>query len=388
MNYNEALDYLFSIQKGMKLGTVAISELLKALGNPEKTFRSIHIAGTNGKGSVSTKIAKALSLAGYKTGLYTSPHISSFRERIQIDGELISENQVIELLQEILNISTLPTFFETTTLLAFLHFAKEKVDYAVVETGIGGRKDATNTILPELSIITSIGLDHTEILGDTLEKIVYEKAGIIKEDTPIFIGPTVPYKEIKAVSDQKNASLIQIRDSFSTYDEENSAIAKAALEYLGIGDTFIQEGCLARPSCRLEKVSEHPIILDVAHNPDGLKALFKSLEHLYPNQKFACIIGLSDSKDIDGCLDILTRNVSHLYIIQANHRGIPAGILSKKLDAMTFPHYTTSLSMKEVLERTTGPLLIAGTFFIMNEARALLGLEFPQDPKELNEKMK
>lgn len=372
----------------MKLGTSTIGTILKTLGHPEKTFRSIHIAGTNGKGSVSTKIAKALSLAGYKTGLYTSPHISCFRERIQINGEMISEECVVKNLENLLKLNIPLTFFETTTLLAYLHFAQEKVDYAVIETGIGGRKDATNTLIPELSIITSIGLDHTEILGDSLEKIAYEKAGIIKEGIPVLIGPSVPVKEIKAVADQKKSTLIEISGTFPSYDDENSDIAKFALQHLEVEENFIQEGCLARPPCRIEKVRELPIILDVAHNPDGLTALFKSLKYLYPNKKFKAIVGLSDSKDIDGCLQILTQHVSFIYLVQAKHRGTSTVILAKKLDAMHFVHYTTSLSIQEILKDNTEPLLICGTFFIMNEARRLLGLNCPQDPNELNEKIR
>lgn len=375
MNYKSALAYLFSINTEMKLGTDTVGQLLASLGHPEKTFRSIHIAGTNGKGSVSTKIAKALQLAGYKTGLYTSPHISCFRERIQINGELISETQLVEHLQKILALNIRSTFFETTTLLASLHFAHEKVDYAVIETGIGGRKDATNTIIPELSIITSIGMDHTEILGDTLEKITYEKAGIIKDGVPVFIGPRVSFIV---------PPFTQIEGSFPTYDEENSAIASAALTHLGIDSRCIQEGCLARPPCRIEEVKNTPIILDVAHNPDGMTALFKSLEHLYPNQKFASIVGLSASKDIDGCLKILTKNVSHIFLVQAKHRGTPTQLLAAKLDAMGYRNYSFQ-TMQEVLKNNKGPLLICGTFFIMNEARKLLGLEFPEDPAELNE---
>ena len=289
-------------------------------------------------------------------------------------------------LEEILKLEQQPTFFETTTLLAFLHFAKEKVDYAVIETGIGGRKDATNTILPDLSIITSIGFDHMEILGETLEKIAYEKAGIIKKNTPVLIGPSVPKKEIEPVAIEKSSPLTQISGDFFTFDEENSAIAKAALRHLGIDDTLIHQGCLVRPPCRIEEVSGQPIILDVAHNPDGLRSLFKSLAHLYPNQTFACIAGFSDSKDIDGCLEILTRNVSHIYLVQAEHRGAPTLELSKKLDKLLSSQYSKHLSIKEAIETHKGPLLICGTFFIMNEARNCLGLESPKDPQELNEK--
>ena len=388
MNYNSALQYLFSINKGMKLGLDSIEQLLSALGHPEKEFRSIHVAGTNGKGSVSTKIAKALQLAGYKTGLYTSPHISCFRERIQINGELISETQVTEYLEKILQLNKQPTFFEITTLLAFLHFAHEKVDYAVIETGIGGRKDATNTIIPELSIITSISKDHMDILGDTIEKITLEKAGIIKTRVPVIIGPSVPKNVIEPVANQLNSALTQIEGVFSTFDEENSAIAKAALKYLKIDNRFIESGCLVRPPCRIEKVRNipYPIILDVAHNPDGLKALFKSLKNLYPNQTFTSIAGFSDSKDIDGCLEILTENVSHIYLIQAKHRGTSVSMLASKLDSLKFPHYTTDLGMKEILETNNTPLLISGTFFIMNEAKKLLGFPCIEDPEELNEK--
>ncbi len=379
MNYNSALAHLFSIHPGMKLGLSTIEELLSRLGHPEKTFRTIHIAGTNGKGSVSTKIAKALSLAGYKTGLYTSPHISSFRERIQINGELISEDQVVQHLSKVQNFNT--TFFEATTLLAYLHFAQEKVDYAVIETGIGGRKDATNTIIPELSIITSIGMDHMEILGDTIEKIAYEKAGIIKENVPVFIGPSVPCHVIK----QKHT---QIMGPFATFDEENSALAKAALTHLKIDETCIEAGCRVRPPCRIEQVADTPIILDVAHNPDGMTALFKSLAHLYPNLKFAALVGLSDSKDIDGCLQILTENVSHIYLVQAKHRGTPTANLAAKLDAINYPHYTSSLTIQEVLAQNSIPLLVCGTFFIMNETKKALGIKLPEDPAELNEKIR
>lgn len=376
MKYADAIAYLFSIHsRGIKLSLEEMKLALKKLSIP--FFKTIHIAGTNGKGSVSTKIAKSLELAGYKVGLYTSPHISSFRERIQINGSYIPEKAVVEHLKTIQNHSINATFFETATLMAFLYFAKEQVDYAVIETGLGGRKDATNCITPELSIITSIAIDHQEILGNTIEAIAYEKAGIIKKNIPALIGPRVPFQMIRQTTE---TDLYQVKGIFSTFDEENSAIAKQALHLLNIKHTG---GCSIRPPCRLEQVDEsRPIILDVAHNPDGLKALFKSLRFLYPKKTFSAIIGLSDSKDIEGCLHILTKHTTQLHLIQAKHRGAPLNLLSSYLGK--FPHQI-HLSLKDALNHSSGPLLICGTFFIMDEARKALNLPYPSDPVQLNE---
>lgn len=357
--------------------------VLELLGHPEKNYRTIHIAGTNGKGSVSTKIASALQAAGYKTGLFTSPHISSFRERIQINGELITEQNVVEHLKQIQALSYNLTFFETVTLMAFLHFSEQQVDYAVIETGIGGRKDATNCILPAASVITSIGFDHMEILGSTIEAITYEKAGIIKEGTPLVIGPTVPKTVISAIK----SDFIAVQGPFSTFDEENSAIAKAALAVLEIPQGAIMEGCNKRPPCRIQEVIKdtHPIILDVAHNPEGLKALFRSLDHRHPGKTFAAIVGLSSSKDIKGCLEVLIQYASHLYLVQAEHRGCPVKILTQELKSLNFDKFTTCHSIKEIIQTHDGPLVICGTFFIMRQAQEALGILAAQDPVELNE---
>lgn len=389
MNYKEALHYLFSINQSekIKLGLERIQALLDSLGNPEKAFKSIHIAGTNGKGSVSTKIATALQHAGKKVGLYTSPHISSFRERIQINGILISEDDVALHLSKILELDIKPTFFETTTLLAFLYFANTRVDYAVIETGLGGRKDATNCITPQVSIITSIAEDHTEILGNTLEAIAIEKGGIIKEHVPVIIGPKVPLKTIASIAAQKKSPLTRVLGNFLTFDEENSALAKTTLESLQIPRHAIIKGCLARPPCRIETIQTvpFPIILDVAHNPNGLNTLFKSLHHLYPNTQFSALIGLSDSKDIDSCLNVLIDHASHIYLVQAKHRGTPTSLLVSRLDHLGFQNYTECTSIEEALHKNQEPLVITGTFFIMDEARQALKLSYPTDPFELNE---
>ena len=201
MTYQETLDFMFSqLPMYHRIGAAAYKadiqptiDLMEALGNPERKFRSIHVAGTNGKGSVSHFLASILQEAGCKVGLYTSPHLVDFRERIRINGEMIPQQEVVDFVEKKLSTFHFPlSFFEMTVGLAFDYFAREKVDIAVIEVGMGGRLDSTNVITPLLSVITNIGLDHTQFLGDTLEKIAFEKAGIIKEGVPVVIGETQP----------------------------------------------------------------------------------------------------------------------------------------------------------------------------------------------------
>jgi dihydrofolate synthase / folylpolyglutamate synthase len=309
MLYSSLLQRLYqrTTSRGMKLGMDNIHRLTQAFQCPQTSFKTVHIAGTNGKGSVSTKIAKTLELQGLRVGLYTSPHISSFRERIKINGEMITEEKVIAYLQDIFEITDhlqIPaTFFEMTTLLAFRHFATERVDWAVLETGLGGRLDATNIVDPIASVITSISHDHTEILGNTLDEITREKAGIIKAKKPVIIGPRVPYNIVKPIADNVGAPCIQVQGIFDDFEQENRAIAKCALEYLHYPLYDIMQGLEAIPACRMEIISvpQHPrpIILDVAHNPDGLEKLFQSIRRKFPHETYRVICGLSKSKDIN-----------------------------------------------------------------------------------------
>ena len=211
MTYLQTIDYMYAhLPMYSRIGTVAYKEdlhntiaLCNALDNPETKFKSIHIAGTNGKGSTSHMLAAILQMAGYKTGLYTSPHLKDFRERIKVNGEMVSESFVVEFVErtKILSEKIQPSFFELTVAMAFDYFAQQQVDIAVIETGLGGRLDSTNIITPILSIITNIGYDHMNILGDTLEKIAGEKAGIIKPTIPVIIGEFLP--ETKAVFTNK-----------------------------------------------------------------------------------------------------------------------------------------------------------------------------------------
>src|SRR6188768_3314123 len=217
MNYQQTIEYLFSrLPMYSRIGAAAFKKdltntiiLCEYLGNPHQNFKSIHIAGTNGKGSVSHMLAAILQTAGYKTGLYTSPHLKDFRERIKVNGEEINEKFITGFTEKIKPLieEIEPSFFEITVAMAFDYFAEQKVDIAVIEVGLGGRFDSTNIISPVLSIITNIGWDHMNILGDSLEKIAYEKAGIIKTNVPVVIGEIIPETKpiFENIASEKNA---------------------------------------------------------------------------------------------------------------------------------------------------------------------------------------
>ena len=217
ITYQQILEYLLPMYSrigidAFKKDLTNIQKLCEFLGNPEKKFKSIHVAGTNGKGSVSHMLAAILQTAGYKTGLYTSPHLKDFRERIKIDGHMCSEEFVMDFTQRMKPLieEIEPSFFEITVAMAFEYFDEQKIDIAIIETGLGGRFDSTNIILPELSVITNIGWDHVNILGNSLEKIAYEKAGIIKQNVPVIIGEILPEtkKIFEQVAKEQNAPLV------------------------------------------------------------------------------------------------------------------------------------------------------------------------------------
>lgn len=388
-----------NISQGMKLGLSNMEQLQKELGYPDRTFRSIHVAGTNGKGSVCIKIAAALENAGYKVGLYTSPHISSFRERIKINQQMISEEAIEKILPPLFRLieeKNIPaTFFEITTLLALLYFAQEKVDYAVLETGLGGRLDATNVVTPCLSIITSISLDHTELLGKTIEEIAIEKAGIIKEKIPVIIGPHVPFEVIQPIAKKKQAPLFQVKERSALFEIENRAIAKAALEQLAIPFEDIQKGLEAKQPCRFEIIDE-TIVLDVAHNPDGIFHLFQALKERFPKKDFCLLFGLSKSKDLESCLKEIIPHAAHFHLIEStNGRAASKETLQQLLrelgvdDELISPHDSIAIGLKiakREAKKKDQILVIFGTFFIMADVRQALGFNEPRDELELNEK--
>src|ERR1035437_5438535 len=308
MDYYQILTYLFSqLAMYQKVGAQAYKPgldntitICKLLGNPENKFKSVHVAGTNGKGSVSHMLAAVLQSAGYKVGLYTSPHLKDFRERVKINGQMIPKKYVMDFFEK--NKSDFekinPSFFEWSTGLAFDYFAKEKIDIAIIETGLGGRLDSTNVITPLLSIITNISYDHQNLLGNTLEKIAYEKAGIIKQNGIVVIGEK--QKETKNIFEKKakdmNALLLYAEDFASskgiscglkgTYQQKNIPIVLLASEILNHLGYKINSKSVAKgfkDVCKLtglrgrwDTISKNPLIIaDIAHNEAGIKEVFR-----------------------------------------------------------------------------------------------------------------
>lgn len=357
------VEYLVSLQHfGVKLGIERMQDLVEKLGHPEKKYSSVHIAGTNGKGSCAAMLSSILIAQGYKVALYTSPHLKVFNERIQVNGKQISNEElldlVIEIRQKLGDEET--TFFEFTTAIAFLYFARQKVDIAIIEVGLGGRLDATNVITPNLSVITSIDLDHTKILGNSLEEIALEKAGIIKENVPVVCGENDfnLLKLFKTVCDQRNCELF-FRETKSEltrsdlygqcftsknvgynlallgeHQIENALTVLKTIEVLNkqgfiVFDESVQQGLLETnwPG-RLELHSLNPIILlDGAHNLAGMNVLCNFLkEHefeLFENKNSVCIVGISNGKDVKAMLSKLSEFFDSIIIVNAEHRAIP-----------------------------------------------------------------
>lgn len=344
--YSKTVNYLYDLQKhGIKLGLSNIERLTDILGKPQNSFRSVHIAGTNGKGSTTTMIASILRTSGWKVGMFTSPHLKSFTERIRVNGIPISESDVVSLTHKIresfAGTDLNPTFFEVVTALAFYYFALNKVDWAVIETGMGGRFDATNIIHPELSIITNIDIDHAEYLGDSIAAISHEKAGIIKQGVPVITAARQPeaIKKLSETAASINSAIHIYGKDFTSspvsaglnrqlfdykgyrtlenislnlsgsYQTVNASLVLRAMELLNESgeniDDISTRNSLSEIDLegRLEVVSEAPfIILDSAHNPEAAGRLSCSLKELFPGKKITMIIGIMKDKDITGIL--------------------------------------------------------------------------------------
>lgn len=374
MNYQETIDYLFNVTPLFQnIGKDAYKEGLdntiildNHFNNPHKKFRTIHIAGTNGKGSCSHTIAAILQSAGYKTGLYTSPHLIDFSERIKVNGEPVEKEFVIDFVKQNKDFfePLHPSFFELTTAMAFLYFAEKKVDVAVIEVGLGGRLDCTNIITPDLSIITNISFDHTQFLGNTLKDIAKEKAGIIKEKKPVIIGEYTP--ETKTVFEDKakstNSDIIfaednklingykqtenglllyksdKIKDLYGElnglYQVKNTnTILNAVYKLIGLGynidETNIKNGF--RNVCHLtglmgrwQKLEENPtIICDTGHNIGGMKYIVEQLSRM-KYDKLHIIIGMVNDKDISGVISLLPKNAKYYFTQASVKRALPA----------------------------------------------------------------
>ncbi|MCB1112586.1 MAG: bifunctional folylpolyglutamate synthase/dihydrofolate synthase [Chlamydiales bacterium] len=391
-NYSDLVSKLFELVKSGRFdpGLAAGQRLDGALGYPTRAFPAVHVAGTNGKGSVSLKVAKALQLSGKRVGLFTSPHISCFRERIKINDVMISEEEVEAYLPQVLDEAADATFFETTTLLAFYYFAKKKVDCAVIETGLGGAKDTTNILeKPLVCAITSISLEHTRHLGDTIEEITREKAGIIKEGVPVVIGPTVPEDLVREVAVAKSAPLLRIEGDFSDYDAENSAIAAAVLRLLSVDENCIAEALKVRPACRFEERHlpnrRHPVILDVAHNPAGIKKLFQQVRERYPDAPVQVVCGFGKEKDHAACFQVISAVAERVHLVDAqNHFGMTVEAMRSYVpDAIGYA--TPEEAVYAALE-SDAVVVVCGTFMIMPGARCALGIDEPRDLFNMNER--
>ena len=381
----------------------------------------IHVAGTNGKGSVALKVANTLQQYGLRVGLFCSPHVSSFRERMQINGELIGEEEVVKLLPPIYELCKehdIPaTFFEITTALAFSFYAHKKAQVVVLETGLGGRLDATNVVTsPAMSIITSIGLEHTRILGDTIEKIALEKGGIIKPNCPVLVGPHCPQDILRQCAKEKGSGQYYVPSDIlggaevetEDYDEENQQISKAALTLLKsshpnlfdpsspLTDGAMDQGVLVRPPCRFEQIMDSTsstnlkIVLDVAHNPPAMEYLVNKLQHTYPTSKFRFVVGMSSDKDLGQCGRSIMRvaKPDSIHLVEAAHpraakleaiRDADPKLLGCYCDLDDRSITKQIANAKSLATQNDEVLVVCGSVFLMAEAREALGFDEPRD---------
>lgn len=401
MKYKETLDWMFAqLPMYQQKGKVAFKDKLDNsinfalhLENPEKKFKSIHVAGTNGKGSSCHMLASVLQEAGYKVGLYTSPHLKDFRERIKINGKKISKKNVkqfIAINKFFLEEHTL-SFFEMTVGMAFHYFAEQKVDIAVIEVGLGGRLDSTNIIVPEVSLITNIGLDHTHLLGDTLEKIALEKAGIIKKGVPVVVSET--QAETKGIfsmlASQKKSSIVFAdqkdkvvypTDLLGKYQTKNVKGVLACLKELTgfkIKKKHITKGLLSVVNNtgllgRWQQLGQEPkIICDTAHNKEGLTLVLNQIKQ-QSFDKLHMVVGFVNDKKLDVILSMLPKDAMYYFVCP----NVPRGLQVKKLQQLARDFDLNGEAYKSVLEgfqfaksraKKNDFLYIGGSTFVVAE---------------------
>jgi len=426
MTYNQALEFIdarvpaFHLQgiKAYKADLGNIVQLLNFLENPQKRLKTIHVAGTNGKGSTSHMLTSILISAGYKTGLYTSPHLVSLRERIRVDGQMISEEKLVafvELVEEQIDVVQ-PSFFELMTAMSFWSFAEEKCDISVIETGLGGRLDATNILIPELSVITNIGLDHTDLLGDTLPLIAFEKAGIIKLSIPVIIGEKQVETEdvFRKVAQQREAPLqfadeqlrvdslsIQLNnkrlvnikrqnkdwlnalelDLIGEYQLKNILTVLAVIEQLNVSGWAISEEAiraglknsmlLSGLNGRWQTISTQPhVVCDTAHNAHGLSYVAKQAHAI--GGKLHLILGMVADKNVEEAILALPESATYYFTQASTPRAMPFAELLAKAARLN-RHGFAFLSVKEAFEaaktnaKDNDLILITGSNFLVGD---------------------
>ncbi|PQL93372.1 bifunctional folylpolyglutamate synthase/dihydrofolate synthase [Apibacter adventoris] len=404
ISYEEILEWLYSQvsnyqnigKSAYKPGFENILKLCNILGNPQNKFKSIHVAGTNGKGSVSNMTASILKESGYKVGLFTSPHLKNFAERIRINGKECPQEFIYQFLVEIQSYFSKdfnPSFFELTTAMSFSYFAKEKVDIAVIEVGLGGRLDSTNIIIPEVCAITSISMDHTDLLGDTLEKIAKEKAGIIKEGIPVVIGENK--ENIKSllinIAEEKkakhlDATLIQnnyVSDLKGIYQFQNIKTTLGIIKILqekgyNINNHAIENGLLHvnknmnfRGRWEILQQKDPLIVCDTAHNEDGFKQLsrqFKTLSYKH----LRIVIGFVKGKDLDKIFPLLPANGIYYFVKPSIKRGLSPNQYKMKIEQY-FSNYKIYDSVLEGFTNAKNDsdkkdiIFIGGSNFVVSE---------------------
>jgi dihydrofolate synthase/folylpolyglutamate synthase len=382
MNYQETLQYLYNLERfGIKLDLSNITSILGGLGNPHLEFPSVHVAGTNGKGSVAAMLHSILCESGYRAGLYTSPHLVDFRERIRVERERIEKTFIQDFVNRLRDEIDKEhyTFFEVTTAIAFEYFARKNVDLAIVETGLGGRLDATNMIKPLISIITNIGREHTKQLGNAIAQIAREKAGIIKEKVPTVTAVDQPeaLEAIQSVCAERSSELIHVQDE-STYTVSHSSVegskfhfSSDSVKYEGLelnlpGEHQVLNAATALTAiqkldqlgwridepairsglkkinwrARLEVFRKKPLVLlDVAHNPAGIKAMINALEQFFPEKRIIFVVGVMQDKDHQSMLQEISKKAKFVILTKpAYKRAAEPESLTQTVEEESIPH--------------------------------------------------
>ena len=429
MNYTETLDYLFSSMPSFqqiggdayKPGLERIVEFCRTIGNPQRNYFVIHVAGTNGKGSVSNMLAAVLQQAGYQTGLFTSPHLTDFRERIRVNGEMISKQKVVNFVDRYkAEMSRLQlSFFEMTTAMAFDYFAQSDVEVAVIETGLGGRLDATNIVQPLVSVITNVGLEHTEYLGDSLPKIAREKGGIIKKCTPVVVGEknssyNLVLEEIASdlrseliyadeafslgecgfEGDKQVVTMTRTRDGYpyqlrldllGEYQRYNLAIVATVLDILheatplSISRRAFVEGVrdvskLTSFRGRWQVLSERPLVVcDTAHNEHGIAEVAKQLKARENSGRLLCVMGFCEDKDFSKMLALMPSDAYYIFTQASIRRAASLDKISEvaaslALDFEVVPTVAEAVAAAQKQLTDQDMLFIGGSTFVVAEA--------------------